>query len=1064
MVGRRRKILRAIGWVFLGFFSLIAVICLLFYLNRGWIMDRAVGYLNESQPGKVKVEKINLIPFISFPGVAVQLKNVSYDEPSIPEDSIDREPILLLEEIFLSLDVIDLIRGDVKVSRAGLGDGYIRIELYEDSITNLEYALGFRFGKKDKKSKEPGFPSMAIDLDRLQMTNIQLVMVDRVRGHHVDLMVNSLENRFSYLPERTETGLKVDVDINSINYLTVSSEIKRNIQFESDVSFDALLKRITINPSLLKLSGLILEVWGSCDFLEEPCMDLGFRASNTGLDVLNFLLRGILDLDEIEQIGSGSIHLDGHVEGNVGKELPVIRVKGTADQIGFRIKSIKEDVTGISFRAFASSGEKRDLSEGMIQVEGFRANFQEGDMTGRFSVKNMVTPEVDVEVRSDIRLAGLEKMINTDAIADLKGRVKLEGRIRGVMDLGKSEFLNDAGSVTAVLDDVGFVMDRDTVDRMNGEVFVRENIIGTRNLELNINRNRIQLGVRVEDLLLYLLGFEKGVKADMTIASDHLYPAALFRDTSLVKLLGEEIRGLHFRAGAQIAKKELDAFLKSDSVPEMLLSLDSFGVELPLYADISNMNASLKFGPDTLDLYHLNGIVGESGFGFSGRVINYGALGREDPGAIIRMEYNLASGLMKAEDLFAFRDGFLLPETYRTEYLEDFRLAGSIMAPVSGLVDEDTPLNFDLNITDLAWNFRYYPLAFDQFIMNIRRDGDQVFVDDFRGQIGESNLKMKARIENITDSVENLAGSLVLESDLLDFNQLLNYQLPEDPGDSTVIDSAEIREPPRLDQIDYPRFSFTVDIDELRYGSYRIFGMKGSFRATREKIFYLDHMVTSGESGGQIEFNGQLNVSDPRYYTFSTELNLKEVNVKDLDFEMTSGEESYTLKENFEGLVSAKGLAEIFITPDLKFDMSTTTAVFDVSVTDGALINFTPLQAAAKYLDNKDLNHVRFASLRNRFTLADSRIMIPLMSVGSNIGQLLIEGEQGLDNSYLYLLRIPTWLVRDAARSVLTGNEDEQDEEKIYEMKMGKFLVLTAWSDGKASEVRTGDKRTRYSQ
>ncbi|MCK4747744.1 MAG: hypothetical protein KAT15_11930, partial [Bacteroidales bacterium] len=143
-------------------------------------------------------------------------------------------------------------------------------------------------------------------------------------------------------------------------------------------------------------------------------------------------------------------------------------------------------------------------------------------------------------------------------------------------------------------------------------------------------------------------------------------------------------------------------------------------------------------------------------------------------------------------------------------------------------------------------------------------------------------------------------------------------------------------------------------------------------------------------------------------------------------------------------------------------DMSTTTAMFNMRVVDGALIEFTPLQAAAKFLDNKDLNHVRFAMLRNSFTLIDSRIIVPLMNVESTAGQLLIEGEQGLDNSYLYLVRVPVWLVKGAAKSVLSNAGDDQEEDQIQTMKMGKFLPLTVWSDGVESGVRIKDKREKY--
>lgn len=129
---------------------------------------------------------------------------------------------------------------------------------------------------------------------------------------------------------------------------------------------------------------------------------------------------------------------------------------------------------------------------------------------------------------------------------------------------------------------------------------------------------------------------------------------------------------------------------------------------------------------------------------------------------------------------------------------------------------------------------------------------------------------------------------------------------------------------------------------------------------------------------------------------------------------------------------------------------------------DGALINFKALEAAGKYLDNKDLDDVRFSTLRNNFTLRDSKISIPLMSVESTVGQLLIEGEQGLDNTYLYLLRVPPWLMKDAAKSAMSKARDDGEEDEIKKMKMGKFVMMTVWNDGVESGVDLKDQREKY--
>lgn len=363
----------------------------------------------------------------------------------------------------------------------------------------------------------------------------------------------------------------------------------------------------------------------------------------------------------------------------------------------------------------------------------------------------------------------------------------------------------------------------------------------------------------------------------------------------------------------------------------------------------------------------------------------------------------------------------------------------------------------------MGWHFRYYPMAIEQFRVKVNKQGKELIIDNLEGNIGESNLKLSALIGNFADSsLENLYGSMNLKSDLLDFNQLLNYQLPDEMVVSGPGDSTEIRNPPRLDQMEFPEFIFNLDVGELRYGENTLYGLRGALRSTTEKVLYMDNLAVSGESGGSLGFDGQFNVANPLLYNFSAQIEMKDVNIRDLNFQMQSGEEVYTLKENFAGVISGSGLAEVFMMPDLNLDMENTTALFNLEVRDGALINFTPLEAAGKYMNNKDLDHVRFSTLRNSFTLMDSKIIIPLMAVESTIGLMLIEGEQGLDNTYLYLLRVPPWLVKDAAKSVLSKAEDDEKDDEIKKMKMGNFVVMTIWSDGAGSGVELKDQREKY--
>ncbi|MEJ2595845.1 MAG: hypothetical protein P8100_12145, partial [bacterium] len=570
---------------------------------------------------------------------------------------------------------------------------------------------------------------------------------------------------------------------------------------------------------------------------------------------------------------------------------------------------------------------------------------------------------------------------------------------------------------------------------------------------------------RFEQFIPYLLGYDRELQATLAMASEELHPSSVLRDSAITSKLGETWNGLHFNLGATMAAEELRNYLEHDSIPRISLSVDSLGVRLPVYAEIADLSLNATLGRDTLAINDVKGTIGNSQLEFSGRVINFGPVINQDTGITIQVDYQISSDLLYVSDLFTFHQRFLLPDSLRKEHLENLMLAGSVEVPSSSLNKEGIPEEISLKIQGLEAKYSGYPLPVSQFHADLRRDHTTLYVDQLRGKVGVSNLSLNAMVDNFTDTVlSGISGYVTLQSDLLDLNELLKFSSPVATVDSVPVDSSGSGAPPLFFQFDYPDFELTLDIGTLNYSDYTLVGLGGKLRTSKEKIFYFDRLTASLDRGGNAEFSGQLNVSDPFEYALSTNFDVKDIDVNTLDLKMEAGEETYSLKENFRGLVSADGLAEVFLTPELSLDLPTTTAVFNVKVVDGELINFTPLQAAAKYLDNKDLNHVRFATLENSFpmTVANSRIIVPLTIIESTIGQMLIEGEQGLDGSYLYLMRLPAWLVRGAARSRLSSAGDDQKEDEIQEYRSGTFMNVTAWGEGEESEVKLGDRRDRY--
>lgn len=1026
-------------------------------------MQRAVDYLNERQQGEVQIDQIYLLPLMDFPNSVLRFKDFSWYENPVRPDSLQQEPIIYVHSLNLSLDIVQLIRGDIEVDQFSLENGFVNLHRYPDSIMNFERALGDFLSKKTSPGSKDGNIRGMVNVDKLELINIRGVFRDFGTEDHVNLLIEQMESKFAYLPGKVNANVELKLNISDLKYKEINLKNKNNILFSSHVILDPEHKIVQIEPSSLSIAGLELETWGFYDFLEEPGINIEFRASNTGLEVLNFLFLGILDLDEIEQIGSGSIFLDGRVSGSMGDKLPEVLVNGSARGLGFRVKALEREVEDIYFTLSASNGAKADFSEARVVIEDFTASFPEGSIQGKIVAENLVEPMLDINLSGDLDLEGLEQILDIEKLHKLEGKARFDCELSGTINRATDSFLEKAGTFWLSLEKAGLVYESDTLADVNGELYMDGNKVGSRDLNLDYNGNNMGLKIIAENLVEYILDYKRDVSIELAMDSDLIFPGRISSDTLISSLLGEEIRGLHFKAKASVSSEELDGFIDGDSLPAFTFALDSFGVNLPVYADISHVNASLAFDHDSLSLHYLNGTIGESQFSFSGKMLHPGALINKETQKEVELEFKLSSPRMRADDLFSYNEGFLLPEIYRSEFMEDFFMSGLASFPVDGILYDSIDLDYGIELSDMGWHFRYYPMALDQISLNIRKNGDDMIINRLEGNIGESNLQLSAIIRNFSKaSLDSIQGKLVLESELLDFNQLLNYQIPDELKDNISEDSLEFRDPPRLGEMDFPDFTFRLNVGELRYGENTLYGLNGSFRSGVDKVLHLDSLLVSGKSGGSLGLTGSFDLSEQEFYRLNTEMNLKGMNIRDLNFKMQSGDEVFTLKDNFAGLVSGSGSAKIFFRPDLKLDMDSTTGLFHLEVNDGALINFTPLEKAGKYMDNKNLDHVRFSTLKNSFTLKESKIIVPLMGIESSIGLLLIEGEQGFDNSYLYLLRVPPRLVMDAAKSSIGKAKDDGKEDEIDKMKMGNFVMMTIWGDGVESVVEKGDQREKY--
>ncbi|MEX2370050.1 MAG: hypothetical protein WD578_03510 [Bacteroidales bacterium] len=1059
-----RNIFKWLLRIVLGLVSLVVLFVLLFYLFRGKITEKTVDYVNELQPGVVSIEKLNLSPFMKFRDISLQLKGFQYSTGLSGTGLYDSVPVLRMENLFVSLDIVSLIKGQYKISRVSIRTGEINYMVGTDSISNIEKALGIRFGESPSSDtlKEDS-SSLILDLEQLQLRDLTVKYRDLPGKSNFDLKINGLESGFSYYPDTITASLMSHMEISNVLFGKMAFDRPKTVSFSTALNYDQLNQVVSLDNSMLDLNYAIMELSGKLN-LRDDFMALDFSARNSGIELLNFLLNGVLDMNAIEQIGEGRIRFDGKIMGAFKDSIPQVKVNFVAEDMGFRIHSIDQSITQIRFKGSATNGAKKDFSEAEVRLNDFHVTFPKGGVDADIHVTNLVTPKVQLAIKGDADLSVINEIISSEKMQHLKGTLQFSGELDGIIDKASGNFLDHAGALRIMMNDVQFLLPGHKVEQLAGELYLEKEILGLRDTRIVIDSNEIFLEGEVIDILPYFMGFEADPVANIRIATNELQLNQFTGDTSFT----EPFRNMGFRLKGQFAEKNFEEALRQNKIPAIHLDVQDFHAGIPGYTDVSRLNFLVYLDEERVTISEMNGFIGKSYIRMEAELKNYNGFIKKDSSANIRFSIDLGSEELMVGELLTFNNKFrFIPQNWIGEKINQFRFAGSIESTIGNLLNDSILPNFDFLCNEFNMEFSDFPLSLNFSDIDIRHIDSLLIINRLKGSLGQSNLDLRASLANILDSTRTISGNLDIRSELLEVDEILNY--PFVGISSAKRDTVKIKENQGESKsgrmLELPDVTMNLDVKRLRYAGNNLQNLNGRIVLKPYKVIYFDDFVVQTETGGSVALDGYFNVSDPEQYVLGANLDIDTVSVNDFNLQFALADTIYSLEDNFNGILSANGIAEFFINPDFSIDLENSTAMFNAGLTTGRVKNFTPLHALARFTGNKDLDNVKFGEMNGyNFMIQDGRVQVPLMNIQSTLGLILIEGEQGFQGDFLYLLRVPPRLAGGTAWNILSNQQRKQQEEEgeIQQMQAQKFVVMTVYGKGDVLEVKLRDQRDKY--
>jgi hypothetical protein len=133
-----------------------------------------------------------------------------------------------------------------------------------------------------------------------------------------------------------------------------------------------------------------------------------------------------------------------------------------------------------------------------------------------------------------------------------------------------------------------------------------------------------------------------------------------------------------------------------------------------------------------------------------------------------------------------------------------------------------------------------------------------------------------------------------------------------------------------------------------------------------------------------------------------------------------------------------------------------------LELTNGELINFTPLLALSKFINIEELKHIYFSTIKNQIFIRNRVITIPQMDITSSAIDLSVSGTHNFDNEYDYRVKLllSEILFGKAKKARAETSENaEQDTDNKGKMK----LYLNIVGKGSDFKVKYDKKGARNS-
>jgi len=430
-------LLKIVLFFLLGLIILVAITTFIIYLKKDDIGRELLLSVNSNTNGELEFDEIDVAPFASFPNVSLTLINPKYFETQRARQDSIHEPILRFSKIFVSFDILELIRNNIDVSGIRMQDGLINLVEYEDSTYNFQRAFQVDPPEENQIDQIHGsmfsLDDLLLSIDLITLRNIDIDIRRMVADRQHKLKINSSKASLQIKPDSIQAKLDTDIDIKEIILTEKISLQDEHMTWEADICFYRQSGNLLINKGELGLGKAVFDITGQVQMKDQGFVDLEIEANDESMRFTKLILTS----EGIDNLKSGELYFHGSILGPLRYSQPEVIINFGIRDMSISVPNSDKAVNSLNMNGLFNSGKEKDFSKALFRLDTLTGLMPDGHVHASLEVRNFKAPSLRYQADIRTSIDGLDKIFDIKHFENIRGDITVRNDYSGYLKEGK---------------------------------------------------------------------------------------------------------------------------------------------------------------------------------------------------------------------------------------------------------------------------------------------------------------------------------------------------------------------------------------------------------------------------------------------------------------------------------------------------------------------------------------------------------------------------------------------------------------------------------------------------